>query len=190
MDLFDLIQSQLFNQNTMEQLAGETQAEPEKVERLTKLAIPTMLEALRNNASTEEGKQSLDRALNDHLQDPSDLMGFLRDADQNDGDKILNHMFGSNREQVTNNLANSSGLNIGSVISLLTKYAPMILSMLALSKVNSQRQAPAPTQKTNKPSGMDLTDILGDLTGRSKQASNQDGGLLEGLKDLVGGFLK
>ena len=187
MDLFDLIQSQLFNQNTMEELAVDTKAEPKQVEQLTKLAIPTMLEALRKNASDEEGKQSLDRALDDHQEDPSDLLGFLKGADQEDGDKILNHMFGNNREQVTNNLAKNSGLDLGTVINLLTKYAPMILSLLALSKTNTQKTPTTQKKKT----GMDLTDILGDLTGRTKKATEEsnDGGLLDGLKDILGGFL-
>ena len=49
----------------MDELASDAQAEPKQVETLTKLAIPTMLEALRQNASSEEGKASLDRALDD-----------------------------------------------------------------------------------------------------------------------------
>ena len=109
MDLFEMIQGQLFNKNTIDELAHEQNAEPSQVEKLTKLAIPTMLEALRKNASDEEGKASLERALEDHQDDPSDLMDFFRRADQNDGDKILNHMFGNKREDVTANLAKSSG---------------------------------------------------------------------------------
>lgn len=211
MDLFELLQGQLFNQNTLEELASETQAEPQQVEKLTKLAIPTMLEALRKNASTEEGKLSLERALDDHQQDPTDLLGFLRGADQNDGAKILNHMFGSQKDQVSESLAASSGMNLGSVIGLLTKYAPMILSLLAFSKLGKKSQ-PAPQPKStgidigdifgqltgkkeetqSRTSGFDLNDVLGDLTGRAQAPAQNDneGGLMDSLKDILGGFLK
>ena len=77
MDLFELLQGQLFSQSTMDELASDAQAEPKQVETLTKLAIPTMLEALRQNASSEEGKASLDRALDDHQKDPTDVLGVL-----------------------------------------------------------------------------------------------------------------
>lgn len=216
MDLFDLIQSQLFNQNTMEHLASETQAKPSQVETLTKLALPAMLEALRKNASDEEGKMSLERALEDHQQDPTEgVLDFLRGADEQDGEKILNHMFGGNKRQVEESLAATSGLDIGSVVKLLAKYAPMILSMLALSKMGKQKQ-PAPRQTQQPKSGFDLKDILGDITGQSQQqrapqqkggfdlndilgdltgraktqAQQTDGGLMDSLKDVLGGFLK
>lgn len=197
MDLFDLIQGQLFNQSTMNELSNEAHAEPEKVENFTKLAIPTMLEALRRNASNEEGKQSLDRALNDHEEDPShDLLDFFKRTDETDGDKILNHMFGQNKQQVGEKLAATSGLDLGSVFKLLVRYAPMILSMLALSRAGKEQQTtpqPAPrTQHETSGSGLDLTDVIGDLTGRSqKRAQDASGGnLLDSLGDIFGGFLK
>ena len=215
MDLFELLQGQLFNKNTIEELASETHAEPTQVERLTKLAIPTMLEALQRNASTPEGRQSLETALDAHEKDPSDLLGFLRDADENDGAKILNHMFGSNKNQVTESLSATSGLDLGSVFKLLTKYAPMILSLLAFTRMTKkqQPQVQTPTQDkggfdlkdilgdltggsktttTQPKSGFDLNDVLGDLTGRAKTTTqqSQDGGLMDSLKDILGGFLK
>lgn len=193
MDLFELLQGQLFSQSTMDELASDAQAEPKQVETLTKLAIPTMLEALRQNASSEEGKASLDRALDDHQKDPTDVLGFLRGADTDDGAKILNHMFGSNKDNVANHLSENSGLDIGTVLNLLAKYAPMILSMLAFSKMSGQKKkATTPATTPKKKTGMDLTDVLSDLTGRSKQMNDQssEGGILDNLKDILGGFIK
>ncbi len=185
MDLMDLIQSQLFSKNTITDLANETDAQPEKVEALTKLAIPTMLEALKKNASNEEGKKSLEKALDDHQEDPSNLSAFFKKADQEDGAKILNHMFGSQTETVTNNLASTSGLDLGTVMNLLTKYAPRILSALALSKVTAQKKS----SQTKEASGFDLGDLLGGLVSSTSKKS-EEGGLLDGIKDVLGGFLK
>lgn len=195
MDLFEMLTGQLFKEDTLGQLANETQAEPSQIEKLTKLALPTMLEALKNNASSREGKESLEKALTKHEKDPSDLLGFLNDADTEDGEKILGHMFGNKKEDVVQNLAKNSGMDLGTVIKLLAKYAPMILSMLAMSKMTKKQQVPAPQQAPSQTggNGLDLDDILGDLTGRAKtlpQQTNDGSGLMDVVKDILGGLLK
>lgn len=185
MDIFDIITGQLFDKKVVNELATEQNEDPEKVEKLTELALPTMLEALKRNAATVEGRESLASALNKHEKDSDDidLLDFFKKADTTDGNKILGHMFGNQKEEVTNNLANQTGLDISSVIGLLTKYAPMILTMLALkNKFSTPKQEVPQTSSVGK--GLDLTDILGDLTGRAQQKTKP------GLMDIIGSFLK
>lgn len=193
MDILDLIKSQLFSEDTLSNLAQETNAKPEQVEQLTNLAIPEMLKQLQQNASTKEGAESLSKAVDQHETDLDDLMGFFNKADQKDGDKILGHIFGEQKPQVEANLAKSTGLDMGTVISLLTKFAPMILSMLALKKKFAPQQE---TQKapTQSPAGFDLGGILGDLmggfTGQTQSKKQKEPSVLDGLKDIMGGFFK
>ena len=89
MDILDLIKSQLFSEDTLNNLAQEANAKPEQVEQLTNLAIPEILKKLQQNASTQEGAESLSKAVDQHETDLDDLMGFFNKTDQQDGDKIL-----------------------------------------------------------------------------------------------------
>lgn len=193
MDILDLIKSQLFSEDTLNNLAQEANAKPEQVEQLTNLAIPEILKKLQQNASTQEGAESLSKAVDQHETDLDDLMGFFNKTDQQDGDKILGHIFGAQKPEVEANLASSTGLDMGTVISLLTKFAPMILSMLALKKkfMPQHETQKAPTQA---PGGLDLGGILGDLmggfTGQTQSKKQQEPSVLDGLKDIMGGFFK
>lgn len=188
MDILDLIKSQLFSDDTLANLAQETNTKPEQVEQLTNLAIPEILKQIQQNAATKEGAESLSRAVDQHETDLDDLMGFFNKADQEDGNKILGHIFGEQKSSVEANLAKSTGLDIGTVISLLTKFAPMILSMLALKKKF------APKQETQSPSGLDLGGILDDLMGgfkgQNQSKKQEEPSILDGLKDIMGGFFK
>ncbi|MBO6054914.1 MAG: DUF937 domain-containing protein [Oscillospiraceae bacterium] len=184
-------------------------ADQEGVASVLSSAIPSLLETMKENASTEEGAASLSQALEAHSKDDlTDLATFLGGVDADDSEKILGHIFGSNQQQATTALAQNSGLSGNQVSSILIKLAPLLLTLLGkqqsstnsgassagvtglLSSVLGGGLGAAPSQQSAKP---DLASIALSalLSGGAQQQQqqpaeedNQSGGLLGGLLNL------
>ena len=123
-------------------------------------AVPTILAGLQHEASTDEGAGNLAEAVGS--KDPSILDGLSLDQiDVSDGEKILGHIFGGNKQEVTSAVAQQlSGADVlGSVLG----------SILGGGRAPQQAPAPAPadtgTSTPGGPSGSQLDDILGDVLG-------------------------
>jgi len=78
------------------------------------MALPVILNGLANNASTPEGAQGLDKALeSDHDGGISDMLGGFFGGQapqtrQTDGGGILGHILGSKQGQVAQEISNKS----------------------------------------------------------------------------------
>ncbi|HSE42908.1 MAG TPA: DUF937 domain-containing protein [Acidobacteriota bacterium] len=157
-------------------------------------ALPVLISALARNSSQPSGAEDLHRALqNDHdgsiLDNVSGYLGGNPSA--SNGAAILGHVLGSRQDNVTNALAQQTGLNTGSIAQLLKMLAPMVMG--ALGKTQSQ-------------SGFDPGSLSGYLNGQRQQAesaspdmmgmltslldSNKDGSVLDDLGNIASKFLK
>ena len=140
---------------------------------------PLLLKFLTKNASNESGALSLLGALSQHTNQKA-LSDQIDEADTEDGGKIINHIFGSESEDVTNQLALESGMSQRDVSSALAGIAPALMSGLSAA-TNSVSSAP----KVDLSDGLDLSDLMGMFVGtqQAQQAQNQPsgGGLLSGL---------
>lgn len=137
-------------------------------------ALPTLLGRLKENADAPEGATALAGAVErDHdgaVLD--DMNGFLGGGFLNGpGAKILGKVFGADQPSAEEQVAKSSGLDLGSAAKLLAMLAPIILGALGKQGKNSGGLQAAL-----------LPSILGGLLGGG---SNSGGG----LGDLLGGIL-
>ncbi|MBK7873170.1 MAG: DUF937 domain-containing protein [Saprospiraceae bacterium] len=167
MDLMDLLQGQ-FSDNVVnflsEQIGGE---DHEKTEAATEGIVSTLIGALAKNASTPEGANALNNALErDHdggILD--DLMGMLSGNQQPttqktlDGAGILWHLLGDRQSSAANMIGQMSGMDSGKVSSLMTMLAPVVMGVLG---------------KTKKQQGLDVADLAGLLTQTKVQQANQN----------------
>ena len=96
------------------------------------MALPLILKAINNNTSTEEGLIAFDNALKDHANDThfDSVADYTRKADVEDGDKMLNHLFG-----------NKTGLSPAAVKRVLVLVAPLLIKYMADNKKNKQLTA-------------------------------------------------
>lgn len=204
--------NELLSAIPVSQVAQQVGADEREVEAAIHQVLPALVGGLSFNARQPEGAAALTNALGDHtdrdpLADPSSV-------DTEDGAKIVNHIFGSQSEDVVNRLGGLGGGGGGLVRKLLPILAPIVLSWLAkkmsgsgglggvigdvLGGGDSQPQQPAPKDqpsgKTTEPAGQgEVGDLLGDLLGGALgkspqgQAGAQSGGF--GLDDLLGGLL-
>ena len=153
-------------------LAASAKADEAQVTAVLSDALPVLVGKMSDNASTKEGAESLNKALNDHRTGGAiDVASFLQNADGADGQKILGHILGDDRDAATKALSKKSGLSSSKVSTILSLVAPLLLSQLGNNK------------KDDDASG--LGGLLGGMLG---SGSNSGGGLGASLLgSLLGG---
>ncbi len=171
---------ELLGQIPMSQLAQQVGASEQEVSQATESILPALFGGLQSNTADPAGAQSLLEALGQHsggglFDGPLDV----GQVDAADGDKIVSHVFGDNREQVVNQLGGLGGAGGGLISKLLPLLAPIVMSFLA-KKLGGAL-----------PGG--LGDILGGGQGQGspqptpQQSAQQDP--MGGLGDLLGSIL-
>ena len=81
----------------------------EQVQNTVASAIPVLLQSMTSNASTKKGAASLLEALTQHTSKDS-IESQIANADEADGNAIINHILGSNSKSVVSALSKQSGL--------------------------------------------------------------------------------
>ncbi|MEA1884816.1 MAG: DUF937 domain-containing protein [Thermotogota bacterium] len=121
----------LMNKEALENLGGSVGANKEQVQKLINLGMPTMMKAMERNTKTENGAQSLYKALQEHQNDDVEEMARNPDkVDKTDGEKILNHVFEDKNERVQTNLAKQTNLVQNQVTTALSQLAPLVMGTL------------------------------------------------------------
>lgn len=132
----------------VDQISQDVGAQPSMVNTAIQAALPMILSGLANNASTPQGAESLNNALD---QDHSDggILGNLGGLGslifggqqqqappprQADAGGILGHIFGDRQGQVAQEVSNQSGLGMGQVAQILMMLAPIVMSYLGQQK--------------------------------------------------------
>lgn len=164
-------------------------ADNSMVNTAIQMALPALINGLANNASTPEGAESLNAALEqDHdgsmLDNLGGLAGMIFGGQQaatppppaaNAGG-ILGHILGANQGAVAQDVSNKSGLNIGQVAQILMILAPIVMGYLGREKRQQNVGADG------------LGGLLGGLLGgQQAQAAPQSSG--NAMMDMVSGML-
>lgn len=172
MSLLSILTKSLLSDVALKALAKKTGLSSSKLKKLLPLAIPLLLKAMTNNASSQSGLESLLGALTQHTNTKS-LPEQIEEADTTDGGKILGHIFGGNTDGVLNNLAQQSQMNEQEVGSALSSIAPALLSGLSAATNSNVRPS------FDLSDGLDMGDVMAIFGGGLSQP--QSGGLLSGL---------
>lgn len=142
-------------------------------EKATNEAVPALVEGMRANAQDPGGAASLAQALDQHAQRVGEAGLDIRpdNVDTTDGQKIVNHVFGDKTDQVANQLGSLGG---GGELfkKLLPMLAPIVMAFLAKNVLGGRK----------------ATNTAGAASQYPNQADESGGGLLDSLKDAVGGL--
>jgi hypothetical protein len=171
----------------VEQISQQAGLEPSAVDSVVRSALPMILGGLANNASTPEGAESLNAALEtDHdgsiLENLGGLgsMIFGRSTEagapprQADAGGILGHILGNEQGAVTQQVSQKTGVSMGQVAQILMFLAPIVMAYLGREK-----------QQTGV--GADgLGGLLGGLLGGQAQAASGSG---NPILDMASGVL-
>jgi hypothetical protein len=164
----------------VEQISQNVGADPSMVNSAIQAALPSILGGLANNASTPQGAESLNNALEqDNHASILDNLGGLgglifgggagpasREADAGG---ILGHVLGSNQGPVVEQVSQRSGLSGGQVAQILMFLAPIVMGYLGRQK-----------QQQGVGAG-GLGGILGRILGggQPQMPATQSGGMLD-----------
>ena len=192
----------LMGQIPLDQLADKLGVDRASAEQATRQALPALLAGLQANAQDPAGEASLTQALSKHNKDLFGSGLDLSQIDTDDGDEIVGHVFGANRDQVVNKLGSTGAADQGIMGKLLPMLAPMVLSWLAGKFMGGNKAGSAaggqstsggglsdllPGSGGQSQSGGGLGDLLGSVLGGSKSGGQAgDGG---SITDILGGLL-
>lgn len=155
-------------------------------------ALPALLSGALNQSSNSSTASGFASALTQHAaSNTNDLGAFLSNVDMKDGEKIVNHLLGSDSDAIIAQIAGNSGVKKSDVKKVLAAAAPLLMSLLG-KEVNSQQQSSSSAGVAsimgsllggggNSTAGL-LTSLLG-----GGSSSNSSGG---GLGSLLTGLLK
>ena len=204
--LLDLLNSPMGKQ-LISGVAGQTGQPENKTADVLSMAMPLLLGAMKKNVSSPQGAEGLMSALSSkHDGSILDNLGGLfgggvDDSVMNDGAGILGHVFGGKQPQVENALSQKSGMDAGSIASILKIAAPIVMGFLGKQKAQSnvsdasglnsmlggmlggqpqQNQSLITTLLDADGDGSILDDVAGMVMGGGKKKSGI-GGLLGGL---------
>src|SRR5690606_3748879 len=175
--ILDLLSSDLGKQ-LISGASAQTGQSTDKTANVLSMALPVILAAMQRNASTPQGAQSLNNALDDSRHDGSildqlgGLLGGSGDSNLlNDGAGILSHVLGGNQEKVAQNISKTSGVDANSVAQIIKMAAPILMGVLGSQK-----------RKDNVGEG-GIGDLLGLVLGKN---TNHDRSLIETMLDADG----
>ena len=171
MNLLGMLMGTLGSDSSVNALSGKTGLPVEKLAKLVTAALPLILKFLKKNASSADGALSLLTALGGHKQTRS-MVDQIQDADEEDGDKIVGHIFGEEKDAVLGELAKDSDLEVEEVSRALSNITPAMMSGLSAATTSAS--------KVDLSDGLDLSDVMGLFGGAAPQPA-QSGGLLGGL---------
>ncbi|NLC04965.1 MAG: DUF937 domain-containing protein [Erysipelothrix sp.] len=185
MDITKLIDT-LLDSSTVEELSKKNNLDPKQVTQVASMGIPALLGKLNQNANNDKQKASLAKAIDDHSDDDvSDVLGFLKNIDLNDSQKMLGHIMGDDSQNVSSLISKKSGVKNTDVTSMLAMLAPLIMGFLGNKKKESTQ---------SKSNDFDLGSLIGGLTQQAKQSDKTESSILDmlgdskGIMDLIGGF--
>lgn len=130
----------------IDQISQNVGADQSRVDAAIQAALPMLMGGLANEASTPEGAQNLNTALEqDHDGSILNNLGGLGSLifggqqaqpppRQADAGGILGHIFGNSQGQVAQQVSNQSGLDMGQAAQILMMLAPIVMGYLGRQK--------------------------------------------------------
>jgi hypothetical protein len=129
----------------LNQISQSVGAEPSAVSSVVQMALPALINGLANNASTPQGAESLNNALDQHDGSILGNLGGLGSlifgggqqaapAPQADAGGILGHILGGSQGAVAQEVSNKTGLGMGQVAQILMFLAPIVMGYLGRQK--------------------------------------------------------
>ena len=153
MDMETIMKMMLTN-GALEQVSGMLGVDGKSAESAIEYVMPMLLQGMQGQMKNEETKYGFMQALNDHSkQDTRDLRKAVKDADVDDGAKIVKHLLGAQEEEVAAKATKKSGLDTKTILKIMAILAPILMSKMGQT---------AKTETARSSSG-DMMKVVGGL---------------------------
>jgi hypothetical protein len=185
---------EILSEIPINQLAGQLGVDNRTAEQAARQALPALLGGIQANTDDPGGAASFARAVQQHDGGLVEGGVDLDQVDADDGDKIVGHVFGPNRDQVENRLGAVGGVGGQDLIAkLLPILAPIVMAWLS-KKLSGGAGSSGPDFGSVFGGGSGgaggLGDLLGPILGSvlgGGAGAGRGGG--DPLGDLLGGLL-
>ncbi|WP_262250167.1 DUF937 domain-containing protein [Parapedobacter soli] len=170
-NILDLLNGGL-GKEVVEGITRNTDVSAEQTQAVVSSAIPALLGALQNNASSRDGAQGILNAIGSKHDGSilDNLSGFLGSGDTSDGNGILGHVLGNKQGALQQAISTKTGVSSGTVSKILAMLAPIVMGYLGKQ-----------SRSNNVSDGGGLGDLLGNMLGGQSGSS-----VLRGLLDQNG----
>lgn len=158
-DIFALLNGGL-GKEVIESISKESGASKKDTQTVVTAALPAILGALQNNASSGGAGGILQAISTKHDGSILDnLAGALGSVAASDGEGILKHVLGSSQNSLQKAISKKSGVSATTVSKILALLAPIVMGYLGRE-----------TKKGSVNNEKGLTDLLGGLIGNGSGA--------------------
>ena len=191
MNLLSLLTNSLTSDSSLNSLSQATGISQQSNQSVVSSALPLLMQALTNNASTQSGAQSLLGALTQHTS-TQPVAQQIATADTDDGAKILEHIFGKNVKSVYSQIAKETGTSSSDVKKILSYLAPTLLSSLSSATTTAAQAQNVKPQASgfNLADGFGMNDVMGLLGNAVASNSNSNNSSnASALSSLAGALL-
>ncbi|WP_091229925.1 DUF937 domain-containing protein [Microbacterium sp. 3J1] len=168
----------ILKQVPIDDIAAKLGVSREEAKTAVEQGGAVLLGGLAKNASTTEGSSAIENALKRH--EGSTGAASVDDIDQADGGKIVSHILGSEKDEVTQKLTESEktpGIDFGKLLPIL---APIVMGLIA----NATKKKTPQGGTAEAGQGGGIGDVIGGILGGGNSSSG--GG---GIGDILGGIL-
>lgn len=166
MDL-QLLLSTIMNNGTSEKISQKTGLDADQLSQVISLGLPMILGGMARNASSPDGAESLDSALaqdhsNSTVLDSADEAAS--DTTELDGSKILGHIFGTDKSNVSDAVSEKTGIDSQKIMQVLAILAPIVMAYLAKKKTSDNLDTGGLSDVLTKQTSSDGTSLM-DIVG-------------------------
>ena len=149
----ETIMKMMLQSGALEQVSGMLGVDDKSAESAIEYVMPMLLQGMQGQMKNEDTKYGFMQALNDHSkQDTRDLRKAVKEADVDDGAKIVKHLLGAEEEEIAAKAKKKSGLDTKTILKIMAILAPILMSKMGQ------------TAKTQSASGSgDMMKVVGGL---------------------------
>ena len=150
----ETIMNMMLQSGALDQVSGMLGVDDKSAVSAIETVLPTLLKGMQGQATNTNTQQGFLQALLDHsATDTSDLKQAVKNVDVEDGAKIVNHLLGTQQEEVAAKATKKSGLDTKTILKLMAILAPILMSRMGKT---------AKTQ-TAKANSNDMLSVVGGL---------------------------
>lgn len=183
--ILELLQSTLSG-SVVDQIGQQANLDTQSTQTVLSDVLPTLLGGLAQNTQNKSKEQDLAKALQeDHTGNLLKTPEAVTTPEQiEDGQKILEHIFGENQGQVVDVLQNKLGVDSSSIQSVMAMAAPLVLEHLGKETIGNTDTSVGQILQQERPN---IENSLGQLA-NSFFDQNKNGTLLDEIFNFIKGL--
>ena len=163
MDMNDILKLMIAS-GAVDQISQQTGISANDAANVMEDVLPILIKGMQGQASNKSTQEGFLKDLADHgKEDTSDISKFLKKVDTDDGDKIVGHLLGNDKEAVAAKAKKKSGIDTKTILKIMAILAPLLMSKMgktAQSKSKKKDASDMMSVVSGMLDGVDAGDVI------------------------------